>query len=145
MESHGDALKWGLSLGAEVANIVAYQAHASLADPHGSLLTWTVIEKGGIIVDSTGARIGDESIGYSAFAAIEAQKGGPFWVIADTAITAATAQGQEEYAELVAHGGVQTGPAEQLAQTNGFEVSIFLNTLKDVRSHAQQTTADNFG
>src|SRR5690625_266677 len=145
MESHGDALKWGLSLGAEVANIGAYQAHASLADPHGSLLTWTVIEKGGIIVDSTGARIGNESIGYSAFAALEAQKGGPFWVIADTTITKATADGQEEYAELVAHGGVQTGPAEQLANTYGFDLSTFKSTLEEVRNCAQEATADNFG
>ncbi|EWM45605.1 FAD binding domain protein [Bordetella holmesii 70147] len=46
MGSEGEALAWGEALGAGLANMKAYQGHASLADPHGSLVTWTAIEKG---------------------------------------------------------------------------------------------------
>ena len=58
---------WGEALGAALANIGAYQGYAAVADPHGSLLSWTTIEKGGIIVNAAGRRFGDESAGYSGF------------------------------------------------------------------------------
>src|SRR5690606_16968734 len=77
MGSEGEAIAWGEAMGAGLANMKAYQAHASLADPHGSLVTWTVVEKGGVIVDSSGRRFGNESIGYSAFAAVELERQGP--------------------------------------------------------------------
>ena len=52
---------WGETLGAALGNIGAYQGYAAVADPHGSLLSWTTIEKGGIIVNGAGHRFGDES------------------------------------------------------------------------------------
>src|SRR4029453_3477741 len=47
--STGEAVLWGEALGAAFANIGAYQGYAAVADPHGSLLSWTTVEKGGII------------------------------------------------------------------------------------------------
>jgi len=79
--SDGEAILWGDSLGADLRNMAAYQGHASLADPHGSLVTWTVIEKGGVIIDGAGQRLGNETMGYSAFAALEITKPGPFYVL----------------------------------------------------------------
>ena len=52
--SEGEAITWGTALGADLCNMGAYQAHASLADPHGSLVTWTIVEKGGVVVDAHG-------------------------------------------------------------------------------------------
>jgi fumarate reductase flavoprotein subunit len=49
--STGEAVLWGNELGAALGNIGAYQGYAAVSDPHGSLLSWTAIEKGGIIVN----------------------------------------------------------------------------------------------
>jgi len=143
--SEGEALLWGEGLGAGLANMKAYQAHASLADPHGSLVTWTVIEKGGVIVDASGRRFGNENIGYSAFAALELERPGPFWVIADARIRDVTAQGQEEYAELVQHGGVMQGSLAEICDRTGINPDGLAATLAEVRAAAQAGSTDRFG
>ena len=143
--SEGEAILWGESLGAGLANMKAYQCHASLADPHGSLVTWTVVEKGEIVVDRSGQRFGDESMGYSAFAALELQRPGPFWVIADTRVRDVTAAGQEEYAELVAHGGVLEGDLEQVCARTGIDAAGLAATLEAVRRCAAGEGADSHG
>ncbi len=145
MGSEGEAIIWGETLGAALANMRAYQAHASLADPHGSLVTWTVVEKGGVIVDASGRRFGNESVGYSAFAADELQRQGPFWVIADTNVRDTTARGQEEYAELVQHGGVLEGTVEVLSLRCGIDVVGLSKTIEEVRCHAKTGSTDQFG
>ena len=63
----GEAILWGRALGADIANAGAYQGYAAIAYPQGSLLSWTTIEKGGILVGADGRRFGDESIGYSGY------------------------------------------------------------------------------
>lgn len=144
--SQGEAIEWGLELGAALANMNGYQAHASLADPHGSLVTWTVVEKGGIVVDSQGRRFGDESIGYSAFAALELAHGGPFYVVADTRVRDVTASGQEEYAELVEHGGVfEATDTKALASRLRMDAGVLASTLEAAAASAEGTAADPFG
>ncbi len=144
--SEGEAIRWGEALGAGLANMGAYQAHASVADPHGALVTWTVPEKGGIVVDATGARIGDESIGYSAFAAVETARGGPLFAIYDTRIRDFTASRQEEFGELVTHGGAPEDPdAAALAARRGLDPSVLAATLADVERIATGAASDRFG
>jgi fumarate reductase flavoprotein subunit len=144
--SQGEAVKWGLELGAALGNMTSYQGHASLADPHGSLVTWTVVEKGGIVVDSEGRRFGDESTGYSAFAAVEMAHGGPFYVIADTRVRDVTASGQEEYAELVEHGGVfEAADAKALATRLGMDEAVLAGALQAAAASAEGGTVDAFG
>src|SRR5262249_29668054 len=75
--STGEAVLWGEELGAALGNIGAYQGYAAVSDPHGSLLSWTTIEKGGIIVNGAGKRFGDESAGYSGFTPNVMAQGGP--------------------------------------------------------------------
>lgn len=103
--SDGEAVRWGEALGARLANMGAYQAHSAIAQPHGELVTWTVVEKGGVIVDETGRRFADETLGYSAFAAPALARGGRLFAIYDSRIRAATAAGQPDFGVLVAHGG----------------------------------------
>ena len=50
--STGEAITWGEALGADFANMEAYQGYAAVAYPHGSLLSWTTIEKGGVLIGS---------------------------------------------------------------------------------------------
>jgi len=144
--SEGEALQWGEALDAALANMGAYQAHASLADPHGSLVTWTVVEKGGVIVDGQGRRFGDESIGYSAFASLELARTGPFYVVADTRVRDLTAAGQDEYAELVRHNGVVEAPdAQALAARLGLPGDVLATTLVEAAAAARGERADLHG
>lgn len=66
--STGEALAWGAALGAELADLGAYQGHATVAVPHAILITYAVILHGGVLVNRHGHRFGDESIGYSEYA-----------------------------------------------------------------------------
>jgi len=114
--SDGEAVRWGEALGARLANMGAYQAHSAIAQPHGELVTWTVVEKGGVIVDDTGRRFADETLGYSAFAAPALARGGRLFAIYDSRIREATAAGQPDFGVLVAHGGAPDfGDADALA------------------------------
>jgi fumarate reductase flavoprotein subunit len=144
--SQGEAITWGISLGAALANMRAYQGHASLAEPHGSLVTWTVVEKGGIIVDSRGCRLGNETIGYSAFAELELQHQGPFYMIADTKVRDVTANGQPEYAELCNSGGVvQCNSLGELAIKLEMNESIISQTINEAIYSASNGHLDKFG
>lgn len=144
--SEGEAILWGQALGADLRNMAAYQGHASLADPHGSLVTWTVVEKGGLIVDAKGVRLGDETIGYSAFAAKELAGTGPFHVIADGRVRDATAAGQQEYAELVKAGGVREfATVDDLAQGLGLPAIELGATVANANRAASGEVTDPLG
>lgn len=67
-ESTGEGLLWGQALGAATAFMDAYQGHASVAQPGGTLVSYAVIMQGGIQVNRQGRRFGDESAGYSEHA-----------------------------------------------------------------------------
>jgi fumarate reductase flavoprotein subunit len=64
----GEGILWGEALGAELVNMSAYQAHGSVAHPHGCLLTWAVISLGGYQVNRSGKRFVNEDHGYSEHA-----------------------------------------------------------------------------
>lgn len=144
--SDGDALRWARALGAATGNLGAYQGHASLADPHGVLVTWTLVEKGGVVVDSSGARFADESAGYSAFAEAEFVRPGPFHLIYDDAICEKVAANQEEFGNLVAMGGALAGdgPAA-LAARIGLDAEVLAATLGEARAAAAGSARDRFG
>ncbi|MBC7356495.1 MAG: FAD-dependent oxidoreductase [Desulfomicrobiaceae bacterium] len=64
----GEAIIWGEELGAQLDNMGAYQAHGSVAYPHGTLVTWAVISLGGFQVNLEGRRFVNEYHGYSEHA-----------------------------------------------------------------------------
>jgi fumarate reductase flavoprotein subunit len=144
--SLGDAVRWGRKLGARLANMNAYQGHAAVADPHGSLVTWTVIEKGGGVVGTDGRRFADETMGYSAFAAEEAVRGGRFFAIYDTRIRDATAAGQGEFAELVRMGGcITAGTPEELGRRIDIHGETLARTVEAMAAAATDGASDEFG
>ncbi|WP_212525689.1 FAD-dependent oxidoreductase [Actibacterium sp. MT2.3-13A] len=106
--SDGEAVEWGEMLGARLDNMAAYQGYAAVADPHGSILSWTTIEKGGVLLGENGERFGDESLGYSGFAKHVLAQGQHAYAIFDQRIFDIAMQ-EEEFAELHAHGGLKTG------------------------------------
>ena len=64
----GEGILWGEALGAQLDCMGAYQAHGSVAHPHGTLLTWAVISLGGYQANLQGKRFVNEYHGYSEHA-----------------------------------------------------------------------------
>ena len=126
--SEGEAVLWARELGARLANMQAYQGYAAVAYPHGSLLSWTTIEKGGVLVNAHGERFGNEDLGYSAYARhVLAQDAYVYAVFDERIMTLASKE--DEFRELAAHGGLKSAdspeslallfklPADALART----------------------------
>ena len=85
--SRGDALRIGDHLGAETAFLDAYQGHAALAKRGATLVGWSTIMRGGIMVNLSGHRFGDETTGYSEYAAqLAGQDGAEGWLVFDKRI-----------------------------------------------------------
>ncbi len=83
----GEGILWGEALGAALENMGAYQAHGSVAYPHGTLLTWAAISLGGYQVNKRGMRFVNENHGYSEHALdVLAQEEGVAVEIFDQAI-----------------------------------------------------------
>lgn len=126
--SQGEAVLWAEQLGAKLANMQAYQGYAAVAYPHGSLLSWTTIEKGGVLVNSSGERFGNEDLGYSAYARHVLAQGTEVYAVFDERIMTLASK-EEEFKELVDYGGLKKAdsvaelaaafqlPVEQLAAT----------------------------
>jgi fumarate reductase flavoprotein subunit len=122
--STGEAIHWGEELGAGLGNMAAYQGYAAVADPHGSLLSWTTIEKGGVLVNAAGHRFGDESAGYSGFTPNVMAAGPGCAAIFDQHIFD-VASLEEEFRELANYGGFKRGDTiEVAAQAAGFNPAI---------------------
>ena len=143
--STGEAVLWGEELGAALGNIGSYQGYAAVSDPHGSLLSWTTIEKGGIILNAAGQRFGDESAGYSGYTPNVMAQGGPCFAIFDQRIFDVTAA-EEEFVELAQYGGVKKADtAAALAALHRLDAAAVGATLADYNKAARGETTDKFG
>lgn len=144
--STGEAIRWSMDLDAGVANMAAYQAYAALSYPHGSLLSWTVIEKGGLIVDSRGQRFGDESIGYSGFATEVLDTGDFGYAVFDVRIRDYVSAHEIEFAELCDIGGVRVADSlTSLAESTGLPAESLQATVAGFDAAAGQRSPDVFG
>jgi fumarate reductase flavoprotein subunit len=139
--STGEAVLWGTKLGAALGNMGAYQGYAAVSDPHGTILSWTTIEKGGIIIDSTGNRFGDESIGYSGYAPNVMATHGPCFAIFDQKIFDVTAA-EEEFLELANYGGVKKFEA---TKSLGLDPDAVNAAIDSYNKSASGEQADGFG
>ncbi|MEP6629100.1 MAG: FAD-binding protein, partial [Lapillicoccus sp.] len=85
--SRGDALRIGRALGAEAGFLDAYQGHGALAQRTSTLVGWATVMHGAVIVGADGRRFGNETSGYSEYAAvIAAQPGAAGWIVLDQRI-----------------------------------------------------------
>ena len=99
--STGEAISWAEELGADMANINAYQAYASVATEAGDILSWTTVELGAVIVGPDGKRLGDESVGYSAFAAAVSGHGTESYTIMDQKIYDYVARNEPRFVKII--------------------------------------------
>jgi fumarate reductase flavoprotein subunit len=143
--STGEAVLWGSDLDAALGNIGAYQGYAAVSDPHGSLLSWTTIEKGGIIINDAGHRFGDESRGYSGYTPNVMAQHGPCFAIFDQRIFDVTAA-EEEFVELASYGGVKKAQTlAALAALHGLDPAAVSAAVGDYNKAASGKQADDFG
>ncbi|NYI87208.1 fumarate reductase flavoprotein subunit [Amycolatopsis endophytica] len=86
-QSLGDALRIGEKLGAATGYLDAYQGHGAVAANAGTLVGWATIIHGAILVDAGGRRFGNETRGYSEYAAeLAARPGATGWIVLDETI-----------------------------------------------------------
>ncbi len=143
--STGEALEWGLDLGAHLENASAYQGYAAVAYPHGSILSWTTVEMGAVLVDASGHRLGDESVGYSGFTDSVRRGVSPIHVVYDARIKAVALK-EEEYAELVDMGGAPEYPdLDSLAAAIGVDAGTLGATLGSWAAAVAGEQPDEFG
>lgn len=143
--STGEAVLWGETLGAALGNMAAYQGYAAVAVPQGQLLSWTTIEKGGILVGADGRRFGNEDAGYSGFAPNVMAQGDTAWAVYDQRIHA-IAMAEEEYAEMSAMGAIRWGDtATDLAAHAGIDADGLQAAIEAYNAAAGGAQADAFG
>ncbi len=144
--STGDALSVGGRLGADVGFLDAYQGHASVATPHGVLLTWITVMEGAFVMNSEGTRFGDESTGYSEYAVpVLRQPGAVAWVIYDTPIHTKGLP-FADYQDLLGVDGVRwADDAAGLASIVGAPAATVAATLDHAAACARGDADDPFG
>jgi len=104
----GSAILWGRQLGADFADLAAYQGHGPWAIPQGALLTWGLMMEGGVQVNTLGRRFHDETLGYSeASVSVLAQPGAVAWCVFDDPILA-FAQDFPDFRDARAAGSVKS-------------------------------------
>ena len=127
----GSAVLWGRLLGAQMADMAAFQGHGSWAHPHGVLVTWALMMEGAIQVNALGQRFHNECLGYSE-AALEvlAQPQGIAFNVFDAPLLE-LARTFPDFCELERLGGVKRFESIQsLAQWIGCSTEQLTQTLE---------------
>jgi succinate dehydrogenase/fumarate reductase flavoprotein subunit len=138
--SRGDALRIGGALGAETAFLDAYQGHAALAQKAATLVGWATVMHGGVLLDLTGRRFGDETTGYSEYAAVLASRPeATGWLVFDRRVHDACLP-FTDFQQTVESGAlVWADDAEALAKATGLPAGEVADEL------ARGGGADRFG
>lgn len=147
-QSRGDAMRLGTALGAATGCLDAYQGHAGLSAAVQTLVTWTTVMHGAVVVDRDGHRFGDETRGYSEYAALlAARPGGRGWVVLDERIDA-LCRPFADYQDVVDAGAVRRGvTVADLADRIGARAGVLaaeLTVPADERA-GPDAGADRFG
>lgn len=142
----GEAVIWGNKLGARLANMAAYQGYATLVYPQGSLLSWTLMEIGGILVTAEGRRFGDESAGYSGFAKDVRAQGQYAYAVFDKKILDYVAHHEEDSRELLTSASLKRGSSlADVARQSGIDPARLAATVDAYTDAARGQRQDAFG
>lgn len=143
--STGDALRIGSRLGAATAFLDAYQGHAALAMPAATLAGWATVMHGAFLVDRHGHRFGDETTGYSEYAAeVLRHAEGEAWIILDRRIDEACREFQD-YRDTASSGSIRwADDLDGLAEQTGVDVAGLRATVEQASASARGAD-DPFG
>ena len=144
--SRGDALRIGERLGAATAYLDAYQGHAALAQKSATLVGWATIMHGGVLLDLTGRRFGDETTGYSEYAAVLAGRpDATGWLVFDRRVHDACLP-FTDFRQTVESGAlVWADDAEALAKATGLPVGAVAVELATTLALARGEGSANDG
>ena len=144
--NQGDAVNWGLALGAGISDMGSYQGFGAVVTPLMVHLTWASITEGGIQVNNAGQRFSHENQGYSEQARkVLAQPGGIVWTIFDARVQA-VAMKLESQQQAFEMGGIkQVDTISELAKLVGCDEGSLTATLEDVADMARGDKVDPFG
>ncbi len=138
----GSAIAWGRALGARLADLTAYQGHASWVTPQGALMTWAFIMEGGVQVNAEGRRFHDETQGYSEAAEyVLRQPQGIAWNVFDGPLLSLV-RTFPDFVEAEKAGALRSAPdLPALAAIIGCDAEVLRQTLAEVAPG----TPDAFG
>jgi fumarate reductase flavoprotein subunit len=106
--STGDAIRWGLEMGAAVAHMSGHQAHGLVCAGYGTRLSPEIPQVGAVIVNRSGERFAREDQGYSEFAReVLAQPGGVAVAIFDQKMFDVVAR-LDHWRDTVASGAIRS-------------------------------------
>jgi fumarate reductase flavoprotein subunit len=144
--SRGDALRIGTSLGAASAFLDAYQGHAALAKRSATLVGWATIMHGAIMVDLNGHRFGNETSGYSEYAAALASRPqAEGWLIFDKRVHDLCLS-FTDFMQTVESGSlVWADTVEGLAEATGLAADALKAELTSAAEVAAGQRTDRFG
>lgn len=151
----GDGIRMGVRLGGQLENMDTYLAYAAMAQPEGSepsfesLFSWTVPEKGGIVVGEDGRRFADESVGYSAFTdEMLEHAGGAGYVVFDQQILDQVAHYEQRFRMLATRPDSPILVADDLAalaEASGIPADALIVTVESYNGVAAGQSDDPFG
>ncbi len=111
----GDAINWGMQLGAATAFMDSFQPHSSIAYPERIFVTTYIVNNGGIQVNRSGKRFSDETRGYGEHAlAVQQQPDRVVYEIFDGRIRQAAEAGYARFYECADAGVIRS--ANSLAE-----------------------------
>ena len=144
--SEGEAILWGRALDAQLDWMDAYQGHASVASPHGILITWAVVAGGGFLVNLEGERFGNEMRGYSEFALdVLRQPEEVAWLVYDETIHR-HALAFEDYRDACELGAIRSAETlGDLATGCGLPAQALAETAADFEAMLLGQKCDAFG
>jgi fumarate reductase flavoprotein subunit len=144
--NQGDAVTWGLEMGAATKNLGAYQGHGSVAHPHAILITWALMTEGGIQVNSAANRFSNEHDGYSEQGKrVMSQENGLAWDIYDQRLHK-LGLNFEDYREAEKLGAVHSSNSiEELAEKLSLPNGSLAETLEACQQFTAGKAIDPFG
>jgi fumarate reductase flavoprotein subunit len=142
----GDAVRWGLALGAAIADMGSFQGHGAVTTPHHIHLGWPTITQGGFQVNVRGERFSDENAGYSEQALhVMRQPGSVAWTIFDERGHRVALQMHSHQLALEA-GAIHTAATVQdVARLAGSPADVLAGTVRAVEAMARGERQDPFG
>jgi fumarate reductase flavoprotein subunit len=145
-QSRGDALRIGESLGAATGCLDAYQGHAAVSATARTLVTWTTVMQGAVVVDGEGRRFGDETVGYSEYAALLAGRpGGYGWIVLDERINE-LCRSFTDFRDVVNSGAVRTADTlGELAEHTGMSAPVLAAEVTAIEAVARGEASDPHG
>jgi len=144
--NQGDAVRWGLELGAAVADLASYQGHGAVAVPYGNPVNWGLLTNGGYQVNLRGERFSNEVRGYSEQAVeVIAQPERLAWDVYDETRERAIL-GFQDYEEIRSLGGIRKAASlRELAEMMSVPAAALESTNREVDLLRASGEADRWG